>query len=137
MSRYNKVILVGRVGRDPEARSTNNGTAVANFSLATDRYTKRGEDPITDWHRITAWGTQAEYVTKYCTKGSLILIEGEIQYSKYTDKDGIERNSTDIQARNVQGLGSKSQQSNDNDQSDNYRSERNNRPNHTHDEPPF
>ena len=105
MSKFNQITLVGRIGRQPELRETKGGVAVANFSLATDRYAKKGEEPITDWHRITCWDGQAKFVMKYCDVGTLILVSGELQYSKFTDKEGIERISADIIARNVQGLG--------------------------------
>jgi len=96
----NKITLIGRLGRDPELRHTANSTSVANFSLATERFKKEGEEkPTVDWHRITVWGKQAEVAAQYLNKGSLVYVEGEMHYRKYTDKDNIERYSSDVQVR--------------------------------------
>ncbi len=83
----NKVILVGRLGRDPETRYTGGGQAVANFSVATDETYKdrNGErQKRTEWHRITVWGKQAEIAQQYLKKGSLVFIEGRIQSREWT-----------------------------------------------------
>lgn len=107
MSSVCKVILVGRVGRDPETRYLNNGDAVVNFSLATSTRKKDGVDD-TQWHRITAYGKVAEVIGNYVKKGSLIYIEGSLKYGKFRDKEGNEKNTIDIIANQMQMLGNKS-----------------------------
>ena len=99
----NKAIIVGNVGKDAEIRHLANGDAVTSFSVAT---TWKGEEQ-TEWHRITAFGKLAEICGKYLKKGSQVYIEGRLQTSKYTGKDGIERYSTDIIASQMQMLGGK------------------------------
>jgi single-strand DNA-binding protein len=104
----NKVILVGRLGRDPETRYTGGGQAVANFSVATDETYKdrNGErQKRTEWHRITVWGKQAEIAQQYLKKGSLVFIEGRIQSREWQDKEGQKRTSYDIIANNFRMLG--------------------------------
>src|SRR5579863_6644583 len=104
----NKVILVGRLGRDPETRYTGGGQAVANFSVATDETykDKNGErQKRTEWHKIVVWGKQAEIAQQYLKKGSLIFIEGRIQSREWQDKEGQERTSFEIVASNVRMLG--------------------------------
>ena len=104
----NKVILVGRLGRDPETRYTSSGQAVANFSLATDESYKdrNGErQKRTEWHKIVVWGKQAEIAQQYLKKGSLVFIEGRIQSREWQDKEGLKRISYDIVANNFRMLG--------------------------------
>ena len=104
----NKVILVGRLGRDPETRYTGGGQAVANFSLATDESYKdrNGErQKRTEWHKIVVWGKQAEIAQQYLKKGSLIFIEGRIQSREWQDKEGQKRTSFEIVANNFRMLG--------------------------------
>ncbi len=104
----NKVILVGRLGRDPETRYTGGGQAVGNFSVATDETYKdrNGErQKRTEWHRITVWGKQAEIAQQYLKKGSLVFIEGRIQSREWQDKEGQKRTSYDIIASNFRMLG--------------------------------
>ena len=104
----NKVILVGRLGRDPETRYTGGGQAVANFSVATDETYKdrNGErQKRTEWHRITVWGKQAEIAQQYLKKGSLVFIECRIQTREWQDKEGQKRTSFDIVASNFRMLG--------------------------------
>ena len=104
----NKVILVGRLGRDPETRYTGAGQAVANFSLATDETYKdrNGErQKRTEWHKIVVWGKQAEIAQQYLKKGSLVFIEGRIQSREWTDKEGQKRTSFEIVANNFRMLG--------------------------------
>ena len=104
----NKVILVGRLGRDPETRYTGGGQAVANFSLATDESyrDKNGErQKRTEWHKIVVWGKQAEIAQQYLKKGSLIFIEGRIQSREWQDKEGQKRTSFEIVANNFRMLG--------------------------------
>jgi single-strand DNA-binding protein len=104
----NKVILVGRLGRDPETRYTGGGQAVANFSVATDESYKdrNGErQKRTEWHKIVVWGKQAEIAQQYLKKGSLIFIEGRIQSREWQDKEGQKRTAFEIVANNFRMLG--------------------------------
>ena len=104
----NKVILVGRLGRDPETRYTGGGQAVANFSVATDETYKdrNGErQKRTEWHKIVVWGKQAEIAQQYLKKGSLVFIEGRIQSREWQDKEGQKRTSFEIVANNFRMLG--------------------------------
>ncbi len=108
MASVNKVILVGRLGKDPEIRSTPNGNSVAKFSLATDdRYTdKSGEkQERTEWHNIVAWGKLAEICGQYLRKGKLIYIEGSIRTDSWDDKEtGQKKYRTEIIANQMQML---------------------------------
>ena len=104
----NRVILVGRLGRDPETRYTGGGQAVADFSVATDETykDKNGErQKRTEWHKIVVWGKQAEIAQQYLKKGSLIFIEGRIQSREWQDKEGQKRTSFEIVASNFRMLG--------------------------------
>ena len=104
----NKVMLVGRLGRDPETRFTGGGQAVANFSVATDETYKdrNGErQKRTEWHKIVVWGKQAEIAQQYLKKGSLVFIEGRIQSREWQDKEGQKRTSFEIVASNFRMLG--------------------------------
>ena len=104
----NKVILVGRLGRDPETRYTGGGQAVANFSIATDETYKdrNGEkQKRTEWHKIVVWGKQAEIAQQYLKKGSLLFLEGRIQSREWQDKEGQKRTSFEIVASNFRMLG--------------------------------
>ena len=106
----NKVILVGRLGRDPETRYTGGGQAVANFSVATDETYKdrNGErQKRTEWHRITAWGKLAEICQQYLKKGTMVYIEGRIQSREWQDKEGQKRTSFDIVANTMKMLSSR------------------------------
>ena len=106
---FNKVILIGNLGKDPEIRQFENNS-VANFSLATSEtyVDKTGErKTLTEWHNISIWGKGAEIVEKYLKKGSKVYIEGKITYRKYQDKDGVDRYSTDIKADTFKFLDSK------------------------------
>ena len=108
----NKVILVGRLGRDPETRYTGSGQAVANFSVATDESYKdrNGErQKRTEWHKIVVWGKQAEIAQQYLKKGSLIFIEGRIQSREWQDKEGQKRTSFEIVATNFRMLGGRAE----------------------------
>jgi single-strand DNA-binding protein len=108
----NKVILVGRLGRDPETRYTSGGQAVANFSVATDESYKdrNGErQKRTEWHKIVVWGKQAEIAQQYLKKGSLVFIEGRIQSREWQDKEGQKRTSFEIVASNFRMLGGRSE----------------------------
>src|SRR6201987_3592559 len=108
----NKVILVGRLGRDPETRYTGSGQAVANFSVATDESYKdrNGErQKRTEWHKIVGWGKQAEIAQQYLKKGSLVFIEGRIQSREWQDKEGQKRTSFEIVANNFRMLGGRAE----------------------------
>jgi single-strand DNA-binding protein len=104
MSSVNKAILIGRVGRDPEIRTiAASGMKVVNMTLATSRKVK-GEEQ-TQWHRVTMYDKLAEIAAQYVRKGSLLYVEGEIKYGKFTNKDGVEQNTTDIVANQMQMIG--------------------------------
>ncbi len=108
----NKVILVGRLGRDPETRYTSSGQAVANFSVATDETYKdrAGErQKRTEWHKIVVWGKQAEIAQQYLRKGSLVFIEGRIQSREWQDREGNKRTSFEIVANNFRMLGGRAE----------------------------
>ncbi|HNZ64855.1 MAG TPA: single-stranded DNA-binding protein [Smithella sp.] len=108
----NKVILIGRLGKDPEVRYTPDGTMVTNFNLATDeqRKDKNGEKiQRTEWHKIVTWGKLAEICGNYLVKGKLIYIEGRIQTRSWEDKEGMKRFTTEIIASNMMMLDSKGQ----------------------------
>ena len=109
MASVNKVILIGNCGRDPEVRYTPGGTAICNISLATSsrRKDKASGESIEDtqWHRVTFYERLAEIAGEYLKKGKPVYIEGRLKYGKYTDKDGIERNTVDIVAEQMQMLG--------------------------------
>ncbi len=95
----NKVILVGRLGRDPETRYTSAGQAVCNFSLATDEVyrDRNGErQKRTEWHRIVLWSKLAEIAQQYLKKGTLVYVEGRIQSRQWDDREGQKRTSFEI-----------------------------------------
>jgi len=112
MSRgINKVTLVGNLGNDPETKITPAGMAICRISLATSsvRKDKDGnQQERTEWHRVVFFGKLGEIAGEYLKKGSQCYIEGSLRYGKYTDKDGVEKYSTDIIANEMQMLGSKS-----------------------------
>ena len=109
MASVNKVILVGNCGRDPEIRYLPSGQAVANVSVATSsrRKDKNTGETVEDtqWHRVTFYDRLAEIAGEYVKKGRPIYVEGRLKYGKYTDKDGIEKNTVDIIATEMQLLG--------------------------------
>ena len=111
MASVNKVILVGNCGRDPEIRYLPSGQAVANVTLATSsrRKDKTSGEMIEDtqWHRITFFDRLAEIAGEYVKKGRPIYVEGRIKYGKYTNKDGVEQNTCDIIATEMQLLGAR------------------------------
>jgi single-strand DNA-binding protein len=110
MSSLNKVMLIGNLGRDPEIRYTQNGTAVANFTMATtDRWTDgTGErQEKTEWHRVVVWAKQAEIVGEYLKKGRQVYVEGSLQTREWTDREGQKRYTTEVKAQRVQMLGSR------------------------------
>lgn len=104
----NKVILVGNLGNDPETKYTQGGMAVTKVSLATTSVRKDRDGNTqerTEWHRVTFFGKLGEIAGEYLRKGSQVYVEGSIRYDKYTDKEGIERYTTDIIADEMQMLG--------------------------------
>ena len=108
----NKVILIGRLGRDPETRHMPNGDAVCNFSVATSESWKDQsgqKKERTEWHNITMYRKLAEIAAQYLKKGSQVYIEGRIQSRKYTGKDGIERTAFEIIASEMKMLGGKAE----------------------------
>lgn len=112
----NKVILIGRLGKDPEVRYTPDGTMVTTFNLATDeqRKDKNGEKiQRTEWHKIVTWGKLAEICGNYLVKGKLVFVEGRIQTRSWEDKEGVKRYTTEIIASNMQMLDSKGQNKTD------------------------
>ena len=111
MAGVNKVLLIGRLGRDPEVRYTPDGTAIANFSIATSeewKDKKTGEkQQRTEWHRIVAFRRLGEICGEYLSKGKQVYIEGRIQTRDWQDKDGNKRYTTEIVASQMQMLGSR------------------------------
>ncbi len=111
----NKVILVGRLGKDPETRHLDNGTAVASFTIATSESYKdnSGErKDITDWHNVVLWRGLAEVAEKYLKKGNLIYVEGKLKTRSYQDKDGNTRYVTEVVGDKMTMLGGKEQSQN-------------------------
>lgn len=111
MASVNKVIIVGNLGRDPETRYMPNGDAVTNIAVATTESWKdknSGEKKeLTEWHRITFYRKLAEIAGQYLKKGSQVYVEGRLQTRKWTDKEGVERYTTEIIADTMQMLGSR------------------------------
>ena len=111
MSSVNKVILIGRLGADPEVRYTQGGQPVASLRMATsenwtDRDGQRQER--TEWHSITVWGKQAELCGQYLAKGRQVYLEGRLQTREYTDREGINRKAVDVVANQIVFLGGRS-----------------------------
>jgi single-strand DNA-binding protein len=111
MASVNKVIIVGALGRDPETRYTPSGDAVTNVSVATseqwnDKATGKKKE-LTEWHRIVFYRKLAEIAGEYLKKGSQVYIEGKLPTRKWTDKEGVERTTTEIVADAMQMLGSR------------------------------
>lgn len=101
----NRVVLVGRLTKDPELRTTTTGKNVVEFSIAvTKRIKPQDGSPDADFFRIKAWGNQAEYVSNYLTKGRLVAIDGRLEQRRYTASDGQNREVIEVVADNVQGL---------------------------------
>jgi single-strand DNA-binding protein len=104
----NKVILIGRLGRDPEMRYTATGTAVVNFSIATNHFSKDqsgNNSEQTEWHNIVAFGRTAEVAGEYLTKGRLVYIEGRLQTRSWDDQNGQKKYKTEVVCANLQLLG--------------------------------
>ena len=105
---FNKIILVGNLGRDPELRYTPQGTPVCSFTMATNerRKDKSGENQDhTTWFRVTLWGRQAETASQYLTKGRPVYIEGRIRVEEWTDRDGKSRYTLEVHATDMQFIG--------------------------------
>lgn len=131
MASVNKTIILGNLGRDPEARYMPNGEAVTNIAVATteswkDKNTGEKKE-TTEWHRITFYRKLAEIAGQYLKKGSSVYVEGRLQTRKWTDKDGVERFTTEIIADSMQMLGGKGgSNSSSDDQSSSAPAPRNN-----------
>ncbi len=107
---FNKIIIVGNLGKDPELRYTPQGTAVCNFSMATNerRKDKSGESQdITTWFRVTLWDKKAEIASKYLQKGTQVYIEGRLKLDEWTDRDGNVRQTLDVTGTDMQFIGSR------------------------------
>jgi single-strand DNA-binding protein len=105
---FNKIILVGNLGRDPELRYTPQGTPVCSFSMATNekRKDKSGEmQDQTTWFRVTLWGRQAETASQYLTKGRPVYIEGRLRVEEWTDRDGKPRHTLEVHGTDMQFVG--------------------------------
>ena len=106
---FNKIIVVGNLGRDPEMRYTPQGTPVCTFSVASNerRKSNAGEpQDVTTWFRVTVWGKQAETVSKYLTKGRSVYVEGRLHVEEWTDKEGKTRHTLEVNATDVQFIDS-------------------------------
>lgn len=105
---FNRIILVGNLGRDPELRYTPQGTPVCSFTLATNerRKDRAGENQdVTTWFRVTLWGRQAETASQYLSKGRPVYIEGRLRVEEWTDKDGKQRHTLEVHATDMQFIG--------------------------------
>src|ERR671927_1143249 len=101
---FNKVIVVGNLGRDPELRYTPQGTAVCTFSVATNERRKGAtgeQQDVTTWFRVTVWGKQAETVSQYLTKGRNVYVEGRLHVEEWTDREGKPRFTLELNANDV------------------------------------
>lgn len=110
---FNKVILVGNLGRDPELRYTAQGTPVCSFSIATNERRKDRNGEVQDhttWFRITLWQKRAETASQYLTKGMPVYIEGRLRVEEYLDRDGKPRHSLEVEATEMQFIGSRKQE---------------------------
>lgn len=106
----NSIIIMGRLTADPELRTTSSGLSVTSFSVAVDRnYVRAGEEKKTDFLNVVAWRQQADFVTKYFRKGSMIAVQGSLQTRNYEDKNGNKRVAYDIVADQISFCGSKSE----------------------------
>ncbi len=102
----NRIVLIGRLVRDPDPRTTNTGKSVVEFSIAVDKKFKSQDpsQPTADFFRVKAWEKTADFVSNYLTKGRLVAVEGRLETRKYVDKDGNNREVYEIVADNVSGL---------------------------------
>ncbi len=107
---FNKIILVGNLGKDPELRYTPQGTAVCSFSMATNekRRDKSGEfQNVATWFKVTLWGNQAETAAKWLVKGTPVYIEGKLRTEEWTDRDGNNRQTLEVNGSDMQFIGSR------------------------------
>lgn len=101
----NRVVLIGRLTRDPELRTTNSGKNVVDFSIAVQKRMKPADgSPDADFFRVKAWGQTADYVNSYLQKGRLVAVDGRLETRKWTDQNGTNRESVEVVADNVNGL---------------------------------
>lgn len=107
MSSLNKVFLIGRLGKDPEFKTLDSGTSVANFTLATSEKWGNDNKENTEWHNIVVWNKLANTVNRYMKKGCLIFIEGKITNKLWNDSEGIMHHKTEIVAKNIKFLDNK------------------------------
>ena len=112
MSTLNRVTLIGRLGQEPEVKTTEKGLKIATFSIATNGGSK--DNPTTTWHRLTVFDKSAEFVEKYYHKGDLVMAEGELENRSYNDKDGNKKYQLQIKVRRTQILSSTKTTSNSN-----------------------
>ena len=103
MSSINRIIVTGRLTRDPELRTTTTGKQVAGLGIAVDKRFKPQDanEPTADFFNVTAWGQTAEFITNYGGKGRLVAVDGRLQSRKYTNKDGVEVTAVEIVAENI------------------------------------
>jgi len=111
----NRIILIGRLGRDPEMKNLPSGMACCNFSLATsrkwkDKATGDSKEKV-EWHKVVAWGKQAETVFQYLKKGDQFAVTGELRYSEWVDKDGNKRTTAEIHLEEFDFIGNKPKES--------------------------
>lgn len=97
----NHITIMGRITKDPELKTTNSGTDVCNFTVAVDRFAKKGEEKQTDFIDVTAWGKSGVFVNQYFSKGAGIVVEGRMESRKWVDKDGNNRVSWGVTAENI------------------------------------
>ena len=110
----NKVVLIGRLSRDPQLRHTANGTAVCQLSVAISRPVAQGHEPETDFINVTVWNKQAENIARYLSKGRQVAVEGRIQTRNYENNEGKKVYVTEVLANHVEFIGSNSNKTNDN-----------------------
>lgn len=112
MGNLNKVFLIGRLGADPEPKTTTSGRSVLNITLASSEHYKDksgNKQERTEWHRLVFWEKTADIVSRYCHKGSQLFVEGSLQTREWQDKDGNKRYTTEIVGKNIQLLDPKPQ----------------------------
>jgi single-strand DNA-binding protein len=102
MPSFNKITILGHMGRDPETKFSGAGNPYCTFSVATSE--KSGEKEVTTWFRVTCFNKTAEFIQKYCKKGTLVYVEGRLQQEEYTDKEGKTRHTLNVKASDVQKL---------------------------------
>ena len=113
MASFNKITIVGYLGRDPEIRYTPSGEAVCNFSVATTERRKDAAGEFQDqttWFKITVWRRQAELANQYLSKGKQVYVEGRLRQAEYTDRDGNRRTALEVTASDIQFLGNKGEE---------------------------